>query len=130
MSAGGIAALACNKEGLLASSCHSGTLSLILTSKGMAAAKETSMRLLPPKPNIGTLRLKQQDVLTVSAPRYASAMVHTHCHQDDLNPHHTHRPRHERAMVEGSAVHAATTGAVQMLLHVCYDAKLTFCFRL
>ena len=36
----------------------------------------------------------------------------------------------ERGMVEASAVHAATTGAVQVLLHVCYDAKLTFCFRL
>ena len=89
MLAGGIAALACDKEGMLASSCHRGTLSLILSSKGVAAAKESSMRLLPPKSNTGTLRLKQQGGLAAPAHRYATSMVHIHAFQDDLAPSYT-----------------------------------------
>lgn len=58
---GGIAAMACSPEGLLATSCHRGTLSLVPSASKGPAAKHPPMYLLPPHPNIGNItELHQQ----------------------------------------------------------------------
>ena len=78
--AGGVAALACNEQGLLASSCHSGTLSFVpSSSKDVAAGKYLDMRLLLPNPTRGTLRVQQPGPATVPADRWVPVLLLAVC---------------------------------------------------
>ena len=52
--------MACNPEGLLATGCHQGTLTLAPSAHKGPAAKYPPMYLLPPLPSIGNITELQQ----------------------------------------------------------------------